>query len=79
MSGLQRYLERLAGHCSIKVGAETRIISTYADDIKLMCTSQANLNIAVSTAKTFLSYIGLEVEISKSKIVVIGAPQVDSV
>jgi Reverse transcriptase (RNA-dependent DNA polymerase) len=79
MSGLQRYLERLAGHCSIKVGAETRIISTYADDIKLMCTSQANLNIAVRTVKTFLSYIGLEVEISKSKIVVIGAPQVDSV
>lgn len=79
MSGLQRYLERLAGHCSIKVGAETRIISTYADDIKLMCTSQANLNIAVCTVKTFLSYIGLEVEISKSKIVVIGAPQVDSV
>ena len=79
MSGLQRYLERLAGHCSIKVGAETRIISTYADDIKLMCTSQANLNIAVRTAKTFLSYIGLEVEISKSKIVVIGAPLVDSV
>jgi hypothetical protein len=61
------------------VGAETRIISTYADDIKLMCTSQANLNIAVRTVKTFLSYIGLEVEISKSKIVVIGAPQVDSV
>lgn len=79
MSGLQRYLERLAGHCSIKVGAETRIISTYADDIKLMCTSQANLNIAVRTVKTFLSYIGLEVEISKSKIVVIGALQVDSV
>ena len=79
MSGLQRYLERLAGHCSIKVGAETRLISTYADDIKLMCTSQANLNIAVRTVKTFLSYIGLEVEISKSKIVVIGAPQVDSV
>lgn len=79
MSGLQRYLERLAGHCSIKVGAETRIISTYADDIKLMCTSQANLNIVVRTVKTFLSYIGLEVEISKSKIVVIGAPQVDSV
>ena len=79
MSGLQRYLERLAGHCSIKVGAETRIISTYADDIKLMCTSQANLNIAVRTVKTFLSYIGLEVEISKRKVVVIGAPQVDSV
>ena len=79
MSGLQRYLERLAGHCSIKVGAETRIISTYADDIKLMCTSQANLNIAVRTVKTFLSYIGLEVGISKSKIVVIGAPQVHSV
>ena len=79
MSGLQRYLERLAGHCSVKVGAETRIISTYADDIKLMCTSQANLNIVVRTVKTFLSYIGLEVEISKSKIVVIGAPQVDSV
>jgi hypothetical protein len=79
MSGLQRYLERLAGHCSIKVGAETRIISTYADDIKLMCTSQANLNIVVRTVKTFLSYIGLEVEISKTKVVVIGAPQVDSV
>ena len=79
MSGLQRYLERLAGHCSVKLGAETRIISTYADDIKLMCTSQANINIAVRTVKTFLSCIGLEVEISKSKIVVIGAPQVDSV
>jgi hypothetical protein len=37
------------------------------------------LNTAVSTVKTFLSYIGLEVEISKSKIVVIGAPQVDRV
>ena len=37
------------------------------------------MNTAVSTVKTFLSYIGLEVEISKSKIVVIGAPQVGRV
>jgi len=39
MSGLQRYLERLIGHCSIKIGDENRLISTYADDIKIMCTS----------------------------------------
>ena len=67
-------MERIAGHCSINVGAVTRLISTYADDIKLMCTSEANLNIVVGEVKKFLSYIGLGVEISKSKIVVIGAP-----
>lgn len=62
----------MVGEFAVQIGTQRRLISTYADDIKLVCTSEAALNATVYHVKRFLARVGLEVEVGKSKVVVVG-------
>ena len=44
-----------------------------------MCTSSSSLDLLVKAVYKCLAVIGLEVEVSKSKLVVIGAPKLHQV
>ena len=66
-------------HCGVHIGDLQKLISMYADDIKLMCTSECDLNDTVFHIEKFLALVGLEVEVSKSQVVVVGAPQISKV
>ena len=55
LSGLSRYLQRTVSDCGISVGDQLKLVSLYADDIKLMCNSADSLNQCVLAIKSYLA------------------------
>lgn len=71
MSGLQRRLLRLlSAHCIDIVGVK-KVLCSYADDLKLMATSEESLQAIFAEVERYLGALGLRIT-NKCEVLVIG-------
>ena len=78
LSALQPTVESECPECGFDVAGK-RIVTSYADDLKLITKTTSELNQVVASVTNFLAIIGLSVEVSKSKVLVVGDDSVTQV